>query len=50
MNDKLKAKEILDYCISYLTGSYSLKEKDYKNSKQLYNEMLKEIDFMINTD
>jgi len=44
-----KAKEILDYCIQYLTGDYELKEKDYKNPKKLYKEMLKEIKFMIET-
>jgi len=41
METELKAKQILDYCITYLKGNIG---------KKMYNEMLKEIEFMINTD
>jgi hypothetical protein len=53
MNDKLKAKEILDYCIDYLLdGGQTLDAEFPKNKKEvkLYKEMLKEINFMLTTD
>jgi hypothetical protein len=50
METENQAKEILDYCIQYLTGNNELKEKDYKNPKKLYKEMLKEICFMLEND
>lgn len=42
METKLKAKEILDYCIDYLV-LIDIKPKIYK-------EMLKEIKFMLETN
>ena len=44
METKLKAKEILDYCILELTGNFKIKDK------KKYKEMLKEIIFMLETD
>ena len=48
-SNELKAKEILDYCILYLTGSSELKENDYDNPRKLYKEMIKEIKFLLET-
>ena len=47
METKLKATEILAYCMDYL-GSYTSNE-EFRKTK-LYKEMLKEIEFLIDTD
>ena len=47
METKYKAEEILQYCMDYL-GTYTTDRK-FKKTK-LYKEMLKEIEFMIDTD
>jgi hypothetical protein len=49
MKTKLKAKEILDYCISYLSNFDGLETKQFQKKKR-YKDMIKEIEFMINTD
>ena len=49
MEEKLKAEEILDYCISYLSNFDGLETKEFKESRS-YKEMLKEIEFMLDTD
>lgn len=48
MDNDLKAKEILEYCANYLiqTGEKLL---EFKTSKK-YNEMLKEIKFLMEND
>jgi hypothetical protein len=48
IESKDKAKEILEYCANYLivVGKDRLK---FKTSK-MYKEMLKEIEFLIDTD
>lgn len=43
------AKEILDYCISYLSNKDNLETEDFKKTK-LYKEMIKEIVFFIDTN
>lgn len=47
--DKLKAKEILDYCLEYLGTPEHTEIHEFQKTK-LYKDMLKEIEFMINTD
>lgn len=49
METKLTAKEILDYCISYLSNKDNLEIAGFQKTKR-YEEMLNEIEFMINTD
>lgn len=44
METELKAKEILEYCAMYLG------DKNLKKVKNLRKEMIKEIEFMIDTD
>lgn len=47
MKTRLKAEQILEYCCDYL-GVYTSQDK-FKNTL-LGKEMLKEIEFMIDTD
>jgi len=47
--DKDTAKEILDYCISYLSNFDGVETKKFEKSKR-YKEMLREIEFLITTD
>jgi len=51
METKLKAEEILDYCLDYLgtPTPKSLETHEFKKTK-LYKDMIKEIIFMIETD
>jgi len=48
METELKAQEILDYCMDYL-GVDELCDDNFKDTKR-YKEMVKEIEFMIDTD
>ena len=48
MKTKQKAQEILDYCVSYLTPFDNKEIEKFEKTKR-YKEMLKEIEFMINT-
>lgn len=49
---KDKAKEILDYCIKYLSYLNAMDNKQIDNfhKTKKYKEMVKEIEFMIDTD
>lgn len=47
METEEKAKEILDYCMEYLGTYKSLKEM---KKTELYKQMAKQIEFMIDTD
>lgn len=51
METKLKAKEILEYCLEYLgtPNPENLEIHEFEETK-LYKEMLKQIGFMIDTD
>jgi len=51
MESKLKAKEILDYCIEYLgtPNPENLETHEFEKTKR-YKEMAKEIEFMLDTD
>jgi len=49
METELKAKEILDYCIQYLSNKDNLEIEEFKKTKH-YKEMLKEVGFLIDTD
>ena len=53
MDDELKAKEILDYCIDYLLDGGQVLDAEFpKNKKEvkLYKDMIKEIEFMLTTN
>lgn len=49
METELIAKEILEYCFQYLKNPKNLKEFEDFKKKKLYKEMLKEIEFFIDT-
>ena len=49
MDIENKAKEILEYCLNYLSNKDNLEIKEFEKTK-LYKEMLKEITFLIDTD
>lgn len=48
MNDTQKAKEILEYCCQYISNMDNLEIEKFIKTK-LGKDMIKEIDFMINT-
>lgn len=48
IENKLKAKEILDYCVSYLSSFDGEETKDFQKTTR-YKQMVKEIEFMIRT-
>ena len=49
MNDKQKAKEILEYCLEYLGIPEHTEIHEFQETK-LYKDMLREIEFMLTTD
>ncbi|GAG21063.1 unnamed protein product [marine sediment metagenome] len=49
METKLKAKEILNYCMQYLIIPDCLETYEFEKTKR-YKEMLKEITFLMDTD
>jgi len=49
MDTKIKAKDILDYCISYISNFDKIETIQFQKKKR-YKEMLKEIEFMIDNN
>lgn len=48
METEQQAEDMLEYCITYLTNKSGNEVKEFRKT-ELYNEMLKEIEFMIDT-